>query len=129
MGEEKMNEYMPYIVSVILAIISGLVSYFTSARKSKSEISALKEANQHDLNKLMKQHKLDIDSLERKHQMEIEKMELEHKHVLELKQKELETNLSSSMVSNLMESVMQTPEAKRAMGQAFNSNIGRKRNR
>lgn len=82
-----MKEYLPYIVSIFVAIISGAASYFAAAKKCKSDMNALKESNSHEIDRLMQQHKLDIDSLERKHQMEIEKMELAHKHQLELKEK------------------------------------------
>ena len=82
-----MKEYLPYIVSIFVAIISGAASYFAAAKKCKSDMNVLKESNSHEIDRLMQQHKLDIDSLERKHQMEIEKMELAHKHQLELKEK------------------------------------------
>ena len=87
-----MKEYLPYIVSIFVAIISGAASYFAAAKKCKSDMNALKESNSHEIDRLMQQHKLDIDSLERKHQMEIEKMELAHKHQLELKEKELDAD-------------------------------------
>ena len=116
-----MKEYLPYIVSILVAIISGAASYFAAAKKCKSDMNALKESNSHEIDRLMQQHKLDIDSLERKHQMEIEKMELEHRHQLELKQKELENALGGSVINTMVDAMMKTPEAKQAMGQAFHS--------
>lgn len=120
-GVSNMNEYLPYIVSILVAIISGAASYFAAAKKCSADLKTLKENNSHEIDRLMQQHKLDIDSLERKHQMEIEKMELEHKHQLELKQKELENALGGSVISTMVDAMMKTPEAKQVMGQAFHS--------
>ena len=114
-----MKEHLPYIVSVIVAVITGLTSYFAAAKKSKTDLKALQESNAHEITRLMEQHKLDIDSLERKHLMEIEKMELEHRHQLELKEKEMETAFGGQLLTSMMDAAMNTPEAKQAIGQAF----------
>lgn len=114
-----MKEYLPYIVSIIVAIISGFTSFLAALKKSRSELNALKVSNQHEINRLMEQHKLDIDSLERTHQMEIEKMEIEHLHQLELMQKEQENAFGGTLLNSVMDAAMKTPEAKQALGQAF----------
>ena len=77
-----MDKYLPYIATVICAIVSGLASYMASRKQAKS-----------DLQKLMKQHELDIKKEREKFTMEKEKMEIEHKHQLELKQKEMEKEI------------------------------------
>ena len=83
-----MQEYMPYIVSIICSLIAGVASYGATRKRAKT-----------DLQIIAKQHEDDIESLERKHQMEIEKLTLEHKHQLELQEKEFEAQLSSSLLS------------------------------
>lgn len=83
-----MQEYMPYIVSIICSLIAGVASYGATRRRAKT-----------DLQIIAKQHEDDIESLERKHQMEIEKITLEHRHQLELQEKEFEAQLSSSLIS------------------------------
>ena len=57
-----MNTYLPYIVSVVVAIISGVFSYMQASRKCRTEIDSLKESNKHEIERLMQQHKLDIES-------------------------------------------------------------------
>ena len=52
----------PYIVSIIAAIISGISSYLVAHNKSASEIQTLKEANEHEIEKLMKQHEVNLDN-------------------------------------------------------------------
>ena len=45
-----MKNYLPYIVTVLCSLISGLTSYFAARRQAKV-----------DLEKLQKQHDLDIE--------------------------------------------------------------------
>ena len=115
----ELKEYLPYIVSILVAVITGVMSYLASAKSCRTELKALQESNKHEINRLMEQHKLDIDSLERKHQMEIEKMELEHRHQIELKQKEMESAFGGQLLTSVVDAAMNTPEARQAMGQAF----------
>ena len=111
-----MQNYMPYIVSIIVALISGITSYAAATRASKGELEALREEHKHDLNRLLEQHKVDIDSLERQHKMDIEKLNIEHMHQLELKEKEFENNISASMLSE----VMKMPEVRQSMTNGIN---------
>ena len=113
--EELMQDYMPYIVSIAVAIISGIASYAAARRSSKGELEALKEEHKHDLNRLMEQHKVDIDSLERQHKMDLEKLNVEHKHQMELKDKEFEMNLSTNMIAE----VMKMPEVRQKISSGF----------
>ena len=126
---ENFKEYLPYIVSVLVALISGIASYLASAKKCQSDMKALKESNAHEINRLMEQHKLDIDSLERKHKMEIEKMELEHKYQLELKSKDAENTMGSHLLNTVVGAAMQTPEARQMLGHAWRGQIAEKTRR
>ena len=72
-----MNAYLPYIVSVLCALIAGVTSYVIARKQSKA-----------DIQKLEKQYELDLEKEREKFAMEKEKMELEHKYQLELKEKE-----------------------------------------
>ena len=120
-------EYLPYIVSVLVAFISGVASYLAAAKKCRTDMKALKESNAHEINRLMEQHKLDIDSLERKHKMEIEKMELEHRYQLELKTKDAENTMNGNFFNTIVGEAMKTPEARQIMGQAMRNKNARKR--
>lgn len=105
-----MQDYLPYIVSVVSAIVAGTSSYLVVRRQTKTEI-----------NKIIKQHEVDLESLERKHQMEIEKINLEHSHQLELKKKEIEAQLGSSLLSE----AIKLPEVRQQISQGMKK--GRKR--
>lgn len=86
-----MQNYLPYIVSVLCAFISGVSSFLIARKQSKN-----------DINKIIKQHEMDLDALERKHQMELEKINLEHEHQMEIQEKDFEVKLSSSLLSEAM---------------------------
>jgi len=117
MGNEIINQtpsfvdYLPYIVTVLCSIISGIASYIAARIKSKL-----------DIQKLMKQHELDIEKEREKFAMEKEKMELEHKYQLELKQKEMENQLGTDLISMMTKEYMRSPA-----GQAQMRNAGRKK--
>ena len=54
-----MKEYLPYIVSVLCAIISGFTSYVVTRRQTKT-----------DIQKLEKQYQLDLENEREKFKME-----------------------------------------------------------
>ena len=99
-----MEQYLPYIVTVLCSVISGIASYSASRRQAKA-----------DLEKLQKQHELDIEKEREKFSMEKEKMELEHKHQLELQQKEMENQLGTDVISTMMKEYMRSPEGRAQM--------------
>ncbi len=86
-----MQEYLPYVVSVLCAFLSGVFSYAIARKQARNDIKIV-----------VKQHEVDLEALERKHQMELEKLNLEHTHQLELQQKEFEATLSSSLLTEAM---------------------------
>ena len=52
-----MIDYLPYIVSVLVAVVSGVASYAAASKTARKELDVVKEANKHDMQKLMEQHK------------------------------------------------------------------------
>ena len=99
-----MKEYLPYVVSVLCALISGVSSYAIARKQSKN-----------DLKIIVKQHEVDMESLERRHQMELEKLNLEHRHQLELQEKDFEAKLSSSIITE----AMRMPEIRQQISQGM----------
>lgn len=47
---EELKEFMPYIVSILTAIISGISSYSLSKRNFKNEVETIKLNNEHEIN-------------------------------------------------------------------------------
>lgn len=108
-----MSDYLPYIVSIIVALITGCTSYFAALKKCKADMKSLEISNKHEISKLMEQHKLDIDSLEHAHQLEIEKMEIEYKYQLVLKDKEVENSVGVSIVNGVLDTILKNPEVEK----------------
>ncbi len=106
-----MNNYIPYIATVLCSVISGVISYLSSCRKSKS-----------DMEELAKRHELDIEKEREKFAMEKEKMEIEHKHQLELKQKEMENQLGTDLIATMTKEYMRSPAGQAQMRNAGNKN-------
>lgn len=101
-----MEQYLPYIVTILCSLISGVASYLASRRQTKA-----------DLEKLQKQHELDIEKEREMFEMQKERMELEHKHQLELKQKELENQLGANFTNTLLTEAMKMPEVRQQFAQ------------
>lgn len=105
-----MDMYLPYIVSIVCALISGIASYLISRKQMKT-----------DLEKLNTQYKLDIEKEREKFLMEKEKMELEHKYELERQQKEFENQLGGNFVNTMITEAMKMPEVRRKITQGMNT--------
>ena len=103
-----MDMYLPYIVSIVCALISGIASYLISRKQMKT-----------DLEKLNTQYKLDIEKEREKFLMEKEKMELEHKYELERQQKEFENQLSGNFVNTMITEAMKMPEVRQQITQGM----------
>jgi len=114
-----MKEILPYLISVIVASISGLWSFISATKKAKTDILSLQESNRLEIEKLMSQHKLDLASLERKHEMEKEKIVMEHNHKMELLQKEAENAMGSNFVNVAVSEMMKMPEIRQQMSSAL----------
>ncbi len=90
----NLQTFLPYIVSILCALISGVASYCVARKQAKS-----------DMKKLEKQFALDLEKERELFKMEKEKMEIEHRYQMELKQKELDSALGNSLMSSVMTEV------------------------
>lgn len=106
---------LPYITSVICALISGFASYFVARKKAKA-----------DMNTLEKQFSLDIEKEREKFRMEKEKMEIEYKYQMELKQKELDSALNNTMLTSVMAEAMKNPDIQRQIQNGISSGVRHK---
>ena len=110
-----MSTYLPYIVSVLCAVIAGFSSYAVSRKQTKA-----------DMQRLVKQHELDIEKEREKFAMEKEKLEIEHRHQLELMQKEAESSLGASVTNTLISEAMKIPEVREQFSQGVRDGNKRK---
>lgn len=113
-----MSAYLPYVVSVLTALISGLFTYWVAVKHTSSEIELLRKSNEHEIEKLMKQHELDINNIERCHALEMEKMETEHLYQMQMVEEQAKNQITGTFMSELMGAFMSTPEMKDFMGES-----------
>ena len=100
---DELKEFMPYIVSIVTAIISGISSYVLSKRNFRNEVETIKLNNEHEIKKLMEQHKVDIDNLKEKHKLEMEIKEKDFQH-----EKEMQQLKSKSIIDEKNQELMNT---------------------
>ena len=109
----------PYIVSILAAIISGFSSYLVAHNKSASEIRTLKEANEHEIEKLMKQHEVDLET----HKLEMEKLEAEHRYSLELANSNAQNEMTKQLMGSLVGNIMAAPQMQDLFASALADSI------
>lgn len=110
-----METYMPYIVSVVCALISGVFSYSIARKQAKTDIKQLE-----------KKYELDMEQEREKHRLEIEKLEMEHRHNLELQQKQFENQMGGDMMNILIGEALKMPEVRKQFSQGVNSSMRKK---
>lgn len=111
-----MEKYLPYIVSILCAIISGYVSCAIARKQAKA-----------DLQKLEKQHILDIEKERELFSMEKEKLSIEHKYQMELLQKQLENEMGSSVVNTFVSEAIKMPGVRQQLSQGMRNGSKKRR--
>lgn len=103
-----MKEFMPYIVSIVTALIAAFSSIVISRKGTKAEI-----------NKLIKQHELDLETEREKHSYELEKQRIEHENQIERMQRDAENKMGADLVNALVTGVINTPEFRNKISQSM----------
>ncbi|MHB8962575.1 MAG: hypothetical protein ACYC5K_05410 [Saccharofermentanales bacterium] len=99
-----MNIYLPYIASILCALISGFASY----AKTRKQVKV-------DIRKLQKQYELDMEKEREKFVMEKARMEMDHKNQLELNQAQSGNKLIADMISTMTKEYLHSPTGQAQM--------------
>lgn len=110
---------LPYLASVLCAVIAGVFSYMCAKKQAKAEIAKLDRQFSIDLEKEREKAKLDLEQEREKNKMEIERLHLQHQHELEMKDKETQNSMGESVVTALISEMMKMPEMKKTMSDSF----------
>ena len=86
---------LPYIVTLLVAICSGIVSYYSAIKKSKLD-------NETKIKEIQEQHKLDLENQKELFKLEIDKINLQHQNELEKIKIESSNQLTNNIAANLM---------------------------
>lgn len=111
------KELAPYLVSIIVAVVTSAIAYVQAKKGFKVEIEKLEKQHKNDLETLVKQHEINIEALKERHKMEKELKEQEHNHAMELQKLKTEGNINeksqeymnsaiSSVVGNVFQDVL-----------------------
>ena len=111
-----MSVFLPYIVSIVCAVIAGFTSYAVARKQARA-----------DIQKIEKQHNLDIEKERELFAMEKEKMEIDHIHQIELLQKQMENSLGASLASTIITEAMKMPEVKQQFAQGVKNGSKKKK--
>ena len=120
-------DILPYIVSILCALIAGISSYAGARRQAKIEITKLDKQFSIELEKEREKARLDLEKEREKYKLETEKLHLQHQHEVELKDKEMANSMEESVMNTLFSELMKTPEVKRQLSDSIRqSNKNRK---
>ena len=97
-----MKEYLPYLVSILTAVLSAIVSITVCKKQTKTEIDKIKE-----------QSKANIELEREKLQLEKEKIELEHKLELEKIHTQNDDAFASGITDKLLDMAFQNPDVQK----------------
>ena len=103
------KELAPYLVSIIVAVLTSVIAYVQAKKGFKVELEKLEKQHKNDLETLVKQHEINIEALKEKHKMEKEIKEQEHNHTMELQKLKTEGNInekSQEYMNSALSSVM-----------------------
>ena len=78
-------------------------------KQGDMSLEAVKEANRHDMDKLLRQHEVDIENLKEKHRLGVERMEMDHQHRMELDTAAAHNITTGEIVASLFSSAMASP--------------------
>lgn len=101
-------QYLPYVVTVICALITGFTTNHVTKKQLKEEMKRLE-----------KQYQLDIEKEREKFNMEKERMELEFKHQLELQQKQAENEFGANATNTLLAELLKMPEVRQQLAEGI----------
>jgi|InofroStandDraft_1065614.scaffolds.fasta_scaffold05140_16 F0F1-type ATP synthase membrane subunit b/b' len=122
------NILQTVLTTLLPAATTGVVTYLVSSKTLKSEMEKIHSEHEHDLEKLATQYSIDIESIKKAHKLEMEKLErmheqeldtlkLQHNQTMEAKEKELNHQTTSSMLTAFLPTLLKMPEVKEQLTQ------------
>jgi serine protease inhibitor ecotin len=110
-----MKEYLPYLVSILTAVLSAIVSITVCKKQTKTEIDKIKE-----------QSKANIELEREKLQLEKEKIELEHKLELEKIHTQNDDAFASGITDKLLDMAFQNPDVQKQFADGIKKGLKKK---
>lgn len=99
---------LPYIVTVIMGLSTGLISYFSAIKKSKLN-------NDVKIKEIQEQHRLDLENQKEVFKLEIEKINLQHQNELEKMKVDSNNQLTNNFANSFVTTLFQNPQGIQAL--------------
>ena len=93
---------LPYVVTVVTAVFTGFISYFSAIKKCKLD-------NDIKIKEIQEQHKLDLENQKEIFKLEIDKINLQHQNDLEKMKVDSNNQLTNSVASTFLNSFLTNP--------------------
>lgn len=97
-------------IPVLVAVITGLLSYFASSAKSRKDIQQVKIENDALLQRMREQHHADLEKIEKEHNITLEKTRAEFELKIASYDKEKESDVKYSVMESFMKQALSDPE-------------------
>lgn len=95
---------LPYIITIIMGVSTGLISYFSAIKKSKLD-------NDVKIKEIQEQHKLDLENQKEIFKLEIEKINLQHQNELEKMKVDSNNQLTNNLANSFVNTLLKNPQA------------------
>ncbi|WP_373750300.1 hypothetical protein [Jeotgalibaca porci] len=97
-------ELTEVVVSLVVPILTGLVSYFAAKNQSKIEIEKVKVQSDNDLKAIKEKYTHDLEMLRTQTSSEIEKLKATKELDLQFSEKEIINDMTKTMITNMLNS-------------------------
>lgn len=108
-----MQNVLPYIVTILCSLISGITSFLVARRQSKS-----------DLEKVQKQFELDAQAEKERFKQEKEKIEIEHKNQIDLLYQQASSDMAKDIMGSMFTEILKNPAVQKEIQKGISKNTG-----
>ena len=97
-------------IPVLVAIVTGLLSFIASTVKSNHDMQKVKLENEAQMQRMKEQHQDDLEKIEKEHVVALEKMKTEFELKLATYDSTKETDVKYSFMEKIIDQAMKHPQ-------------------
>jgi len=105
--EIRMDIWIP----VLVAVVTGLLSYFASSMKSNKDVQKLKIDNDAQLQRLREQHQAELQKIEVEHTASLERMRTEFEIKIASYSSEKESDVKYAILESFLKQAISDPDS------------------
>lgn len=97
-------------IPVLVAVVTGLLSFIASTIKSNHDVQKVKLENDAQMQRMKEQHKDDLEKIEKEHMVALEKMKTEFELKLATYDGTKETDIKYGFMEKIIDQAMKDPQ-------------------